>query len=140
MKIDAIDVDSAISNVKRLLKEEPELSPALKSALEILLLLISVLLGRVALNSKNSSKPPSSDPNRKKAGREKSDKPSGAQKGHIGTTLKKIPDPDEIEVRLVDRKSLPKGNYREVGFKTRQVFDIDISRLVIEYRAQILKG
>jgi len=110
LKIDAIDVDSAISNVKRLLKEEPDLSPALKSALEILLLLlISVLLGRVALNSKNSSKPPSSDPNRKKAGREKSDKPSGAQKGHIGTTLKKIPDPDEIEVRLVDRKSLALG-------------------------------
>jgi len=140
LKIDTIDVDAAIGSVKQLLKEEPDLSPALKSALEILLLLISVLLGRVALNSNNSSKPPSSDPNRKKAGREKSDKPSGAQTGHNGTTLKKIPDPDEIEVRLVDRKSLAKGNYREVGFKTRQVFDIDISRLVIEYRAQILKG
>lgn len=139
MKIEAIDVDAAIGNVKRLLKEEPDLSPALRSALEILLLLISVLLGRVALNSNNSSTPPSSDPNRKKAGREKSDKPSGAQTGHNGTTLKKIPDPDEIEVRLVDRKSLPLGNYREVGFKTRQVFDIDISRLVIEYRAQILE-
>jgi len=139
LKIEAIDVDAAIGNVKRLLKEEPDLSPALRSALEILLLLISVLLGRVALNSNNSSTPPSSDPNRKKAGREKSDKPSGAQTGHNGTTLKKIPDPDEIEVRLVDRKSLPLGNYREVGFKTRQVFDIDISRLVIEYRAQILE-
>lgn len=40
---------------------------------------------------------------------------------------------------MLDRKSLPKGNYRQIGFKTRQVFDIDISRLVIEYRAQILE-
>ncbi|MDI6817236.1 MAG: IS66 family transposase [Actinomycetota bacterium] len=138
MKIDTIDVDGAIGNVKRLLREEPDLSPALKSALEILLL-ISVLLGRVALNSKNSSKPPSSDPNRNKTSRTKSDKPSGGQNGHIGTTLTKIPDPDEIELIMVDRQSLPEGNYREVGFETRQVFDIDISRLVIEYRAQILE-
>ncbi|MDP2211350.1 MAG: IS66 family transposase [Candidatus Aquicultor sp.] len=139
MKTDAIDVDAAIGNVKQLLKEEPDLSPALKSALEVLLLLISVLLGRVTLNSKNSSKPPSSDPNRKKTSREKSDKPSGGQTGHNGTTLKKIPDPNEIEVIRVDRRTLPEGRYREVGFKTRQVFDIDISRLVIEYRAQILE-
>jgi transposase len=139
LKIEAIDVDGAIGNVKRLLKEEPDLSPALRSALEVLLLLISVLLGRVALNSNNSSKPPSSDPNRNKTSRTKSDKPSGGQNGHIGTTLTKIPDPDEIELILVDRQSLPEGNYREVGFETRQVFDIDISRLVIEYRAQILE-
>lgn len=139
MKIDAIDVDAAIGNVKRLLKEEPDLSPALRSALEVLLLLVCILLNRVTLNSENSSKPPSHDPNRKKTSREKSDKPPGGQTGHNGTTLKKIPDPDEIEVIMVDRKSLPKGNYRQIGFETRQVFDIDISRLVIEYRAQILE-
>ena|GEM_PF-1849569 len=61
LKIDTIDVDAAIGNVKQLLKEEPDLSPALRSALEVLLLLlISVLLGRAALNSNNSGKPPSS--------------------------------------------------------------------------------
>ncbi|WP_221899897.1 DUF6444 domain-containing protein [Bathymodiolus platifrons methanotrophic gill symbiont] len=56
------------------------------------------LLNRVTLNSKNSSKPPASDPNRKKGSRKKSDKPSGGQKSHVGTTLQKIEDPDEIEV------------------------------------------
>ena len=34
---------------------------------------------------------------------------------------------------------LPAGQYRQVGFESRQVFDIDISRLVTEYRAQILE-
>ncbi|MGA9235801.1 MAG: transposase, partial [Desulfobacterales bacterium] len=31
------------------------------------------------------------------------------------------------------------GQYRQVGFESRQVFDIDISRRVTEYRAQILE-
>jgi transposase len=64
LKIDDIEVDSAIEHVKQLLETEPNLSPALKSALEVILLLVSILLDRVTLNSKNSSKPPSSDPNR----------------------------------------------------------------------------
>ncbi|MCU7882511.1 MAG: hypothetical protein KZQ66_17445, partial [Candidatus Thiodiazotropha sp. (ex Lucinoma aequizonata)] len=48
-----------------LFKKESGLSPALRSALEILLVLVSLLLNRITLNSKNSSKPPSTDPNRK---------------------------------------------------------------------------
>ena len=39
----------------------------------------------------------------------------------------------------VDRSRLPAGQYRQVGFESRQVFDIDISRRVTEYRAQILE-
>ncbi|MCU7879696.1 MAG: IS66 family transposase, partial [Candidatus Thiodiazotropha sp. (ex Lucinoma aequizonata)] len=63
MKIEDIDVDSAINSVKELLKKENGLSPVLRSALEVL---VSLLLNRITLNSKNSSKPPSTDPNRKK--------------------------------------------------------------------------
>ncbi|GFO77411.1 transposase, IS66 family [Bathymodiolus platifrons methanotrophic gill symbiont] len=138
MKIDFIDVDSAISHAKQLLETERDISPALKSALEVILLLVTVLLNRVTLNSKNSSKPPASDPNRKKGNRKKSDKPSGGQKSHVGTTLQKIDDPDEIEIITIDRRTLPKGRYTEDGFETRQVFDIDISRVVTEYQAQRL--
>jgi transposase len=58
-----------------------------------------------------------------------SDKPSGGQKSHKGTTLQKIDDPDEIEVITLDRSTLPKGQYTEDGFETRQVFDIDICLL-----------
>lgn len=138
MKIDSIDVDCTINHVKQLLETERDLSPALKSALEVMLLLVTVLLNRATLNSKNSSQPPASDPNRKKETRKKSDKPSGGQPSHIGATLRKIDDPDEIEIITLDRRTLPKGQYTEDGFETRQVFDIDISRVVTEYQAQRL--
>ena len=50
LKIDAINADEAISHVKQLLETERNLSPALKSALEVMLLLVSVLLNRATLN------------------------------------------------------------------------------------------
>jgi transposase len=34
---------------------------------------------------------------------------------------------------------LPAGHYREVGYEARQVIDLDIARVVTEYRAQILQ-
>jgi transposase len=43
LKIEDIDVDSSINSVKELLKKEKDLSPALRSALEILLVLVAVL-------------------------------------------------------------------------------------------------
>ena len=68
----------------------------------------------------------------------KTDKKAGGQKGHIGTTLKKVDDPDKVELIKVDRSKLPVGRYREVGYSSRQVFDIDISRIVTEYRLRII--
>jgi len=106
--------------------------------LMLMLMLMTVLLNRNTLNSKNSSKPPSADPNRKKSSRQKSDRASGAQKGHNGATLKKVADPDIVKPIKLDRRTLPKGRYHEQGFETRQVFDIDISRVVTEYQAQVL--
>ena len=141
MKIDAIDVDSSINTVKELLEKEKELSPALRTALEVLLVLVTLLLNRTTLNSKNSSKPPSTDPNRKKSSRQghSGGKPGG-QKGRNGITLQPVADPDKVEVLSIDRRTLPKGPpYREAGHESRQVIDIDISRFVIEYRALILE-
>ncbi|OQK17792.1 hypothetical protein AU255_07995 [Methyloprofundus sedimenti] len=132
MKIDFIDVDSAISHAKQLLETERDISPALKSVLEVILFLITVLLNRVTLNSKNSSKPPASDPNRKKSNRKQSDKHSSRQKSHVGTTVQKIDDSDEIEIITIDRRSLPKGQHTEDCFETCQVFDINISRVETE--------
>ncbi|MCU7898173.1 MAG: IS66 family transposase, partial [Candidatus Thiodiazotropha sp. (ex Lucinoma aequizonata)] len=54
MKIEDIDLDSAINSVTEFLKKESVLSPALRSALEVLLVLVSLLLNRITLNSKNS--------------------------------------------------------------------------------------
>ena len=47
-------------------------------------------------------------------------------------------DPDELKLLEVGRGSLPPGQYRDIGFEARQVFDLDIRRVVTECRAQIL--
>lgn len=141
LKIDDIDVDAAINSTRELLGKEKGLSPALRSALEVLLLLVTLLLNRTTLNSKNSSKPPSTDPDREKTRkRRKSDRKPGGQEGHNGTTLQPVDDPDEVTEIQIDRRTLPKGaKYREVGQEQRQVIDIDFSQYVTEYRAQILE-
>lgn len=140
MTIDNIDVKETLKRVRVLLDAEPNLSPALRSTLEVLILVVQLMVGRLSLSSRNSSKPPSTDrfPARKKPKEGEAKKPGG-QKGRVGTTLKKIEDPDRIEHLPVDRSTLPEGDYTEVGFESRQVFDIQIQRVVTEYRAQILE-
>ncbi len=139
MKIENIDIEATIKKAQALVLEDKQMSAATKSIVEILILIISLLANRLNLNSTNSSKPPSSDPNREKRPRSKTGKKPGGQKGHVGTTLKKVDDPDKVKVIKVDRSKLPQARYRQAGFETRQVFDIDISRVVTEYRAQILE-
>jgi len=112
VRISEDDVDAAINAVKTHLKQEKDLSPALRSALEVLLLLllVSLLLNRITLNSKNSSKPPSTGPNRKKPSKKgKSNRKPGSQKGHNGTTREPVNDPDEVTEIAVDRRTLPGG-------------------------------
>ena len=120
MTIDNIDIEATLRKAQILLENEKEISAATKSIVEILILIISLLANRLNLNSANSSKPPSSDPNRKKRNKHKAGKKAGGQKGHIGTTLKKVDNPDEVEVIKVDRRKIPPGDYKHVGFETRQ--------------------
>ncbi|MCP3925855.1 MAG: IS66 family transposase, partial [Desulfobacterales bacterium] len=139
MTIDNIDIEATLKKAQMILENENGISAATKSIVEILILIITLLANRLNLNSTNSSKPPSSDPNRKKQSKNKTNKKAGGQKGHIGITLKKVNDPDKVEVINVDRRKIPPGDYKHVGFETRQVFDIDISRVITEYQAQILE-
>jgi len=140
MTIKDISVNDAIKTIEDLLEKESSLSPALKSAIKILIMLMSVLMNRLNLNSNNSSKPPSDDKNRKRGSKnKKSNKKPGGQKGHVGTKLKKIANPDEIEELKIDKRTLPSGEYKKVGYEARQVFNINISRVVTEYRAEILE-
>jgi len=138
MKINTIDIETAIQKARDAIDKDEQLSASSKSIIEVLILLITLLAGRLNLNSKNSSKPPSSDPNREKEPCKKTGKSPGGQKGHVGKTLTKIDDPDFIEHIKIDRSKLPAGKYRDAGYESRQVFDIDITRVVTEYRAQIL--
>lgn len=138
MTINNIDIDAAIKKMQAVLAEEAGLSPALRSMIELMILIITLLANRLGLNSRNSSKPPSSDPNRKKISRQPTGKKPGGQNGHAGKTLEKIGDPDQVEVIDVDRRTIPAGQYTEAGYESRQVFDIEIRRFVTEYRAQVL--
>ncbi len=105
----------------------------------MLLVLIILMMNQLGLNSRNSSKPPSTDPNRNKKKKPTGDRKVGGQKRHTGTTLQQFDSPDFIEDIPLDRKTLPEGMYKDAGFESRQVVDIDISRIVTEYRAQILE-
>ncbi len=127
MTIENINVEATVKKVNDLIAAEKNLSPALKASLDVLLLLISILANRFGLNSKNSSKPPSTDPNRQKELKQPGDRKPGGQHGHIGTTLKQVADPDVVKTVPVDRSTLPPGTYREVGYEARQVVDLDIS-------------
>jgi len=139
MTIDNIPVEATLEKVKHQIEAEENLSSTLRTSLELLLTLFTLLLNRMGLNSRNSSKPPSSDPNRKKR-RKKGNNNPGGQKGHTGNHLELVDDPDHIEVLKVDRATLATdGTFQSIGYERRQVFDIQISRVVTEYQAEILE-
>ncbi len=66
MTVDNIDIEATLSDLARLLKEDKNISPALKSTITVLMLVVKLLANKLGLNSHNSSKSPSSDQNRKK--------------------------------------------------------------------------
>ena len=139
MKIESIDIDKTINEAKMMLENEESLSPSFKAVFQVLILLVSILINRLKLNSSNSSKPPSMDPNRKRKTKNTEDKKQGGQNGHKGYRLEKEKNPDIVKILKVNKKTIPPGKYQEVGFECRQVVDIEIKKIVTEYRAQILK-
>ena len=143
MTVANIDVSAALEKVKSLLKEEKNLSPAFKASVELLMLVVSLLTNRLGRNSRNSSIPPSQDPNRakqKKAAGEVQKRKPGGQKNHEGSTLTKTGTPDEIEEIVIDRRTIPADRmYRDAGFESRQVVDLKIKLHVTEYGAEVLE-
>ena len=116
MKIEHIDVDKTLDRARKLLEEDKHITPALKSVVEILLLIITLLMNRFKLNSKNSSKPPSEDPHREKKGKKNSlGNQPGGQKGHAGSNLQPIENPDEIKTIPVDKHTLPKVDIKRLA-------------------------
>jgi transposase len=62
--VEGLDIQQAIDNIRDQLDEDDIASPAMKASIEMLILVISLLLNRSNLNSRNSSKTPATDPNR----------------------------------------------------------------------------
>jgi transposase len=94
MKVSGIDIESNINNIKAQIESDNTLLPSMCTALDLLLLIVTLLCQRLGLNSHNSSIPPSSDQNIKKKSKGNSPKKSGGQKGHKGTTLPLNDNPD----------------------------------------------
>ena len=136
--IQGIDIQGAITAIRDQLQQDTSVSPALRGAIELLILVVTLLMHRRGLNSQNSSIPPSADPHRKKTSRKPGTRKPGGQPGHAGHQLQPVDEPDEIQSLSIDRRRLPPGDYAEDGYEARQVIDIDIQRFVTEYRAQIL--
>lgn len=100
----------------------------------------------LGLNSKNSSKPPSSDglkkEKRNKSLRKKSGNKSGGQKGHKGYTLEQKNNPDKIINHQTpsncDRCGWDIREEEVVEVRKRQVFEIPEPKIeVIEHRVGV---
>jgi len=138
----SLNVFQTVSDGQQLLISEEQLSASVRGTIQALIDVVMVLSNRLSTNSSNSSIPPSLDPNRPRDTRRQSPgekRKPGAQKGHEGTTLKRVANPDEIEDLHIDRRTIPGGFYKTVGHESRQVFDINISLFVKEYRAEIIE-
>lgn len=105
---------------------------------------VKELEDRLAKNSRNSSKPPSSDPPQKpkpKSLRGRSGKKPGGQKGHPGTTLSLVEDPEHLVVHSPEECEGCGRVLVDVveasGYERRQVVDVPPLALeVTEHRAQ----
>lgn len=105
---------------------------------------IQKLKEQVAKNSRNSSKPPSSDGLKKskpKSLREKGQRTTGGQKGHAGKTLRMVSAPEKIvrhRLETCPECARDLGQLPLEGLEKRQVFDIPPLRLeVIEHQAEV---
>jgi len=111
--------------------EKDTLIRELSAQVMALIAKVAELEGRLAQNSRNSSKPPSSDGMNKpkpKTLRQAGQHPTGGQKGHKGHTLKKVSQPDHTKTHhppnQCDACHRPLVN--AVVVETRQVFDIPV--------------
>ena len=138
-----LKVNDIIAAAREALKAERNISLVTRKAVDELIGVTTALANQVGLNSRNSSIPPSRDPNREKKKRRvkgKKRRKAGGQKGHKPAWLKPVAKPDE-EIELeIDRDSLPRGRYKRVGFEKRQVHDFEVLVKVTEYQAEILEN
>lgn len=119
----------------------------LQEQVQMLTQRVAKLEEQISKNSRNSSKPPSSDGLKKpgpkpKSLRKRSGKKPGGQKGHKGHTLEKAAEPDYVIPLSITTCSCGAdlSGVEAVGHDCRQVFEIPEPKLEVhEYQGEIKK-
>jgi transposase len=126
--------EAVIALVERLCAQITELAARVKE-----------LEDRLATNSRNSSKPPSSDGPAKQTRSlwQPSTKKSGGQPGHPGTTLKQVAEPDQVLTHAPQQCASCGKALTEVAGRLaeerRQVFELPPLKLVVTEHRVVLK-
>jgi len=138
----AINISETLAQAHKTLADNKEIPADFAALVSVLLTALEGFLHQQNPTSRNSSLPPSQDPNRLKQLRSgESDKKPGGQAGHVGKTLRPVENPDEIINISVDKSSLPTDHsYKKVGVSKRQVVEFHLSRHVKEYHLEILEA
>jgi transposase len=112
--------------------------------IELLTKRVKALEEQLAKNSRNSSKPPSSDGLKKpkpKSLREKGQRKTGGQAGHKGKTLCMVSEPNDIVSHRLETCPTCQHDLRGAGvekLEKRQVFDIPPIKIqVTEHQAEV---
>lgn len=130
-----IELEQENSMLKEQVRQRDELIAQLQQRLD-------TLEKRLSKDSQNSHLPPSSDRfgRRRKSLRKKSDKPSGGQRGHPGSSLQMSSSPDEVIEARVQTCEVCQHDLRAIaacGQDLRQVVDVPSPRLLVrEYRVE----
>ena len=102
---------------------------------------VEELDNKISKNSRNSSKPPSTDDKDKikknQSLREKTDKKSGGQKGRKGSTVKKVEVADAViehELKGKCKCGIDLSQLNSSIHSSRQVFELEILKKAIEHR------
>jgi len=133
-----------------IIKEQKKRIKELESTIELQREHINSLEDKLALDSHNSSKPPSTD-TFVKAGKDKeaarggkkkrSGRKVGGQEGHSGTTLRMVENPDEIVPHsIVECKHCGccLEHIDAIDYERRQVFDIPPKKYIVtEHRGEV---
>ena len=141
MTLAQIDINKELIKINKQIAMHTDLSPEFQSSLKLMILIITLLINKLGLNSQNSNLPPSKDNFRSRSSSKTSTrkKQPGGQKGHDGSTLELVEKPDEIINIKIDKRTIPKSDYKQKPPRVRQVHNIILKCVVTEYRAEVIE-
>lgn len=130
-----------IEKQNRLIEEQNRIIAELREENVQLKSRIAELEARLNQNSRNSSKPPSTDGFRRpQSPRKKGERAPGGQKGHKGHTLEWVTTPDQVEIHSIlvcDGCGISLAHVTPIKMERRQVHDVPpLAVIVTEHRVE----